>query len=153
MSKKSLFILVPVFLAVLGLAFAGCGKKGGETKKEGEGEKKEGSETKTEKPDLAQAVPVWEMFVAIRDDKPDDFKKCFTKKRIGEMEKDGMKENFEGWGGEVKKRFGTDFKLADFEFTFEGDDAKGNVGGKFKGKEMSEMDVAKEGDAWKIDER
>ncbi len=147
--RKSIALLV-LFAAVFALVVAGCGSKEGEKK---EGETKKEPEKAVEKPDVAQAEPVWALFIAIRDDKIDDFKKVWSKERAAELEKDGWEGAYKEFGGDVKKLLGADFKLADFKFTYEGDDKKGRVIGTFKDKKLPKMNVSFEDGKWWVNER
>ena len=52
----------------------------------------------------------------------------------------------------LKEKFGN-YRLSDFEFSFEGDEQKGKLGVSFKGKHQFAIAVVKEGGAWKLDER
>ena len=52
----------------------------------------------------------------------------------------------------TNKLFG-DYQFSDFSFTFAGDSERGNVTLSHKGREAFPLNVIKEGDAWKIDER
>jgi len=151
MKHKSALMMIATFLAVLTFVFVGCGDKKAE-----EGDKKDeggGSEAKVEKPDLAQAEPVWAIFVAFRDDKIEDVKALFSKEAGADMAKAGWDEVYKEFSGDVLKLLGKDFKLADFEWKYDGDDKKGKVIPTFKGKEISKMRVCFEGGKWMINER
>jgi len=52
----------------------------------------------------------------------------------------------------MKEKFG-DYQITDFTFSFAGDDAKGKLEVKFKGKAQFALAVVKESGAWKLDER
>jgi hypothetical protein len=52
----------------------------------------------------------------------------------------------------MSKLFG-DYQLNDFSFTFDGDSEKGKVTLSHKGLEAFPLNVIKEGDTWKVDER
>ena len=52
----------------------------------------------------------------------------------------------------TNKLFG-DYQFSDFSFTFAGDSGRGKVTLSHKGREAFPLNVIKEGDTWKIDER
>ncbi len=146
------FLHVSMFMfAILGLVMIGCGGKEGDKPAAGGGDQKKEPE-KAEKPDVAQAEPVWALFVAVRDNKIDDFKKVWTKERVAELEKDGWDGAFKEFGGDVKKLLGEGFKLAEFKFTYEGDDKKGRVMGTFKDQKLPKMNVEFQDGKWMVSE-
>jgi hypothetical protein len=151
MKQKSALMMIATFLAVLTFVFIGCGDKKAE-----EGDKKDegaGSEAKVEKPDLAQAEPVWALFVAVQNDKIEDFKALFSKEAAADLAKAGWDGMYKDFGGDIKGLLGKDFKLADFEWKYDGDDKKGKVIVTFKGKKVPKMKVCFEGGKWMINEK
>ena len=151
MKHKSALMMIATFLAVLTFVFVGCGDKKAE-----EGDKKDeggGSEAKVEKPDMAQAEPVWAIFNAVRNDKIADFKALFSKEAGADMEKTGWDGMYKEFAEEINAALGKDFKLADFEWKYDGDDKKGRVISTFKGKKLPKMRVCLEGGKWMIDEK
>ena len=135
--KRNWITLMSLMLIVVALVFAGCGKGGGEAA--------------AAKPDVKQAEPVWALFVACRDNKIEDFKKAWSKRRVERLGKD-WENSLKEWKVEVSDFLGKDFKLADFKFTYEGDDQKGQVMSTFKDKKLPKLRVVFEGGAWLVDE-
>lgn len=146
-----------VLASVMGLVFMGCGSKDADKPAPAAGDQKKepekAAEKAAEKPGIVQAEPVWALFVSVRDNKIEDFKKVWTKDRSAEIEKEGWEGAFKEFGGDVKELLGDAFQLADFKFTFEGDDKKGKVKGTIKEKQLPKMNVECEDGKWLVSER
>jgi hypothetical protein len=139
MLERRLMVIVSLALAVSLTASCGGEDKGGLPDVPG------GAQV----PELAQAVPVWNLFKACRDNDLDLFKSIWTKERTAELEAEGWEKSLEFWRGEIAGAVESGFTLADFTFDYR----DGRVHLTFKGEGFSGLDVEEEDGVWRMSER
>ncbi len=100
-------------------------------------------------PELAQAVPVWNLFKASRDDDLDLFKSIWTKKRAAELETAGWAVAMKSWQEGITGALESGFTLADFTFEYR----EGKVFLTFKGEGFPGLRVQEEDGVWRMSER
>ena len=99
-----------------------------------------------------EAVPVIAVLKATKGSDVAGFKNAYAKRIREDKGQGDWEKNLKDAQVNMKKLFG-DYQLNDFSFTFAGDREKGKVTLSHKGKEAFPLDVIKEGDKWKVDER
>ena len=99
-----------------------------------------------------EAAPVIAMLKAAKDSDVAGFKNAYSKEIREDKSQGDWKKNLTEAQVNMKKLFG-DYQLSDFSFTFAGDSEKGKVTLSHKGREAFPLNVIKEGDTWKVDER
>jgi hypothetical protein len=99
-----------------------------------------------------EAAPVIAMLKAAKDTDVAGFKNAYSKEIREDKGQGDWKKNLQEAQVNMNKLFG-DYQLRDFSFTFAGDRGKGKVTLSHKGREAFPLNVIKEGDTWKIDER
>jgi hypothetical protein len=80
------------------------------------------------------------------------FREAYSSRIRQETGQQDWSKNLKEAQATLKEKFG-DYRLNDFEFSFEGDEQKGKLGISFKGKQQFAIAVVKEGGAWRLDER
>ena len=99
-----------------------------------------------------EAAPVIAVLKAARSSDVAGFKNAYSKRIREDRGQGDWEKNVKEAQVNMKKLFG-DYQLNDFSFTFAGDTEKGKVTLSHKGKEAFPLNVIKEGDKWKVDER
>lgn len=99
-----------------------------------------------------QAMANWLM--SLKDENVEQFKNSYSPETQKAIEGRGLTWD-EALGkarAAALKNIGTDYTLADFGFTFEGDEESGKVITTYKDKKLGGMSVKKVGEAWKLNE-
>jgi hypothetical protein len=99
-----------------------------------------------------EAAPLIAVLEAAKASDAAAFKKAYSKRLREDKVQGDWEKNVKEAQANMKKLFG-DYQLKDFSFTFAGDKEKGKVTLSHKGKEAFALNVIKEGDEWKLDER
>ncbi len=99
-----------------------------------------------------EAAPMIAVLKAAKASDAAAFKKAYSKRLREDKMQGDWEKNVKEAQVNMKKLFG-DYQLKDFSFTFAGDKEKGKVILFHKGKEAFPLNVIKEGDEWKLDER
>ena len=99
-----------------------------------------------------EAAPVIAVLKAAQDSDVTAFRDAYSKRIREGKEQADWENNLKEAQANMKKVFG-DYQLKDFSFTFAGDKEKGKVTLSHKGKEAFPLNVIKEDDKWKVDER
>jgi hypothetical protein len=99
-----------------------------------------------------EAAPVIAMLKAAKDSDVAGFKNAYSKEIREDKGQGDWKKNLKEAQVNMNRLFG-DYQLRDFSFTFAGDSEKGKVTLSHKGREAFPLNVIKEGDTWKVDER
>ena len=102
--------------------------------------------------DILEAAPVIAVLKAAQDSDVTAFRDAYSKRIREGKEQADWENNLKEAQANMKKVFG-DYQLKDFSFTFAGDKEKGKVTLSHKGKEAFPLNVIKEDDKWKVDER
>jgi len=101
---------------------------------------------------LREAAPVMAVLKALKDSDVAGFKNAYSKRIREDKGQGDWEKNLKEAQVNMNRLFG-DYQLDDFSFTFAGDSEKGNVTLSHKGREAFPLNVIKEGDTWKVDER
>jgi len=101
---------------------------------------------------LREAAPVIAMLKAAKGSDVAGFKDAYSKRIREDKGQGDWEKNLKEAQVNMKKLFG-DYQLNDFRFTFAGDREKGKVTLSHKGREAFPLNIIKEGDKWKVDER
>ena len=104
---------------------------------------------------IPQAQPVVAWLKAVKTSDLDLLKTVWSKRMTSRIPKEKEEEHWKQtlkmykdlWAKEFRE-----YKITDFVFTFEGDDAKGKVVMEFKGKKLPGLRVIKEDKDWKVNE-
>jgi hypothetical protein len=99
-----------------------------------------------------EAAPVIAMLKAVKDLDVAGFKNAYSKEIREDKGQGDWEKNLKEAHVNMSKLFG-DYQLNDFSFTFAGNSEKGKVTLSHKGREVFPLNVIKEGDTWKVDER
>ena len=99
-----------------------------------------------------EAAPVIALLKAAKDSDVAGFKNAYSKEIREDKGQGDWQKNLKEAQVNTNKLFG-DYQLSDFSFTFAGDSEKGKITLFHKGREAFPVDVIKEEDTWKIDER
>jgi len=99
-----------------------------------------------------EAAPVIAVLQAVKDSDVVGFKNAYSKEIREDKRQGDWKKNLKEAQVNMNKLFG-DYQLSDFSFAFAGDSEKGKVTLSHKGREAFPLNVIKEGDTWKVDER
>jgi hypothetical protein len=99
-----------------------------------------------------EAAPVIAVLKAAKDSDVAGFKNAYSKDIREARGQGDWKKNLEEAQVNMNKLFGN-YQLRDFSFTFAGDSEKGKVTLFHKGREAFPLNVIKEGNTWKVDER
>jgi hypothetical protein len=99
-----------------------------------------------------EAAPVIAVLKAVKDSDVAGFKNAYSKEISEDKGQGDWDKNLKEAQVNMNKLFG-DYQLNDFSFTFDGDSEKGKVTLSHKGLEAFPLNVIKEGDTWKVDER
>ena len=99
-----------------------------------------------------EAAPVIAVLKAAKGSNAAGFKNAYSKQIREDKDQGSWENNLKEAQVNLKKLFG-DYHLNDFSFTFSGDSEKGKVTLFHKGKEAFPLNVIKEGEKWKVDER
>lgn len=100
----------------------------------------------------AQAQPVREWLGAVRELDIERLRSVFAARLRDEFDKEGWDAVLDRYATLWGEKFGL-YTLDDFQYTFEGDADSGTVGLTFRGKPLPPVQVVREGDAWKVNER
>ena len=99
-----------------------------------------------------EAAPVIAVLQAVKDSDVAGFKNAYSKEIREDKGQGDWKKNLQEARVNMNKLFG-DYHLSDFRFAFAGDSEKGKVTLSHKGREAFPLNVIKEGDTWKVNER
>ena len=99
-----------------------------------------------------EAAPVIAMLKAVKGSDVAGFKNAYSKEIREDKGQGDWEKNLKEAQVNMNKLFG-DYQLSDFSFTFAGDSEKGKITLSHKGREAFPLNVIREGDTWKIDER
>jgi len=99
-----------------------------------------------------QAKPVVNWLQAMKTSNLELFKSVYSQRMQARFENQGWNESFSKYQHLCRVEFG-DFELTDFWFSFEGDEQAGKVKITFKDRLLPPLDVIKDNDEWKINER
>ncbi len=99
-----------------------------------------------------EAASVIAVLRAVKDLDVAGFKNAYSKEIREDKGQGDWEKNLKEARVNMTKLFG-DYQLNDFSFTFAGNSEKGRVTVSHKGREAFPLDVIKEGDTWKVDER
>lgn len=99
-----------------------------------------------------EAAPVIAMLKAVKGSDVAGFKNAYSKEIREDKGQGDWQKNLKEAQANTNKLFG-DYQLSDFSFTFAGDSEKGKITLSHKGREAFPLNVIREGDTWKIDER
>jgi hypothetical protein len=99
-----------------------------------------------------QVKPIADWLDSIKASNLQLFKSVYSEKMKAGLEKRGWDKVLKEYQDSCEKAFG-DYDLADFGFSFEGDDKAGAVEITFKDKQLPPLSVTKENNKWKINER
>lgn len=99
-----------------------------------------------------EAAPVIAVLKAAKGSNIAGFKNAYSKRIREDKDQGDWEKNLKEAQVNMKKLFG-DYRLNDFSFTFSGDREIGKVTLVHKGKEAFPLNVIKEGEKWKVDER
>ena len=99
-----------------------------------------------------EAAPVIAVLKAAKDSDVAGFKNAYSKEIREDKGQGDWKKNLKEAQVNMNKQFG-DYQLSDFSFAFAGGGEKGKVTLSHKGREAFPLNVIREGDTWKVDER
>lgn len=99
-----------------------------------------------------QAKPIADWLDSIKVSNLQLFKSVYSEKMKASLEKRGWDKVLKEYQDSCKRAF-DDYDLADFGFSFEGDDRSGAVAITFEGEQLAPLSVTKENNEWKINER
>ena len=99
-----------------------------------------------------EAAPVIAVLMAAKGNDVAGFKNAYSRRIREDKDQGDWEKNLKEAQANMKKLF-ADYQLNDFSFTFAGDGERGKVTLSHKGKEAFPLNVIKEGDKWKVDER
>jgi hypothetical protein len=99
-----------------------------------------------------EAAPVIAVLKAAKASDVAGFRNAYSRRIREEKDQSDWEKNLKEAQVNMKRQFG-DYQLNDFRFTFAGDSEKGKVTLSHKGREAFPLNVLKEGDKWKVDER
>jgi hypothetical protein len=99
-----------------------------------------------------EVAPVIAVLKAAKDSDVAGFKNAYSKEIREDKGQGDWKQNLKEAQVNMNKLFG-DYQLSDFSFTFAGNSEKGKVTLSHKGREAFPLNVIKEGNSWKVDER
>lgn len=99
-----------------------------------------------------QVKPIADWLDSIKASNLHLFKSVYSEKMKAGLEKRGWDKVLKEYQDSCKRAFG-DYDLANFGFSFEGDDKSGAVKITFKGEQLAPLSVTKENNEWKINER
>jgi hypothetical protein len=99
-----------------------------------------------------EAAPVIAVLKAVKGSDVDGFKNAYSKQIREDKGQGDWEKNLKDAQVNLEKLFG-DYQLDDFSFTFAGGSEKGKVTLSHQGMEAFPLNVIKEGDTWKVDER
>jgi hypothetical protein len=100
----------------------------------------------------AEAAPVIAVLKAVKGADVAGFMNAYSREIREDKSQGDWQKNLKEAQVNMKRLFGV-YQLDDFSFTFDGDREKGKVTLSHKGKEAFPLNVIKEGNEWKVDER
>ena len=101
---------------------------------------------------IPQAQPVFLWLKAVKDGDQERLKTCFSDAMRGQFEKEGWDKVMAVYQGVFNKEFG-DYRPEDFSFQFQGGESRGTVLISYHGRILPGLQVIKERNEWKVDER
>jgi hypothetical protein len=101
---------------------------------------------------IPQARPVSLWLQAVKDGDQAQLKTCFSARMQRELEKEGWDNVMKIYQEVFKSEFG-DYRPEDFSFRFQGSESVGTVLISYRGKTFPGLQVIKEGNEWRVDER
>jgi hypothetical protein len=99
-----------------------------------------------------EAAPVIAMLKAAKDSDVAGFRNAYSRDIREDKDQGDWEKNLKEAQVNMTKLFGN-YRLDDFRFAFAGDSEKGKVTLSHKGREAFPLNVIKEGNTWKVDER
>jgi len=99
-----------------------------------------------------EAAPVIAMLKAAKDSDVAGFRNAYSKEIREDKSQGDWNKNLKEAQVNMNKLFGN-YQLSEFSFTFAGDGQKGKVTLSHKGRQAFPLNVIREGDTWKVDER
>jgi len=99
-----------------------------------------------------QAKPFLDFLESLKTSNLELFKTVYSERMKAGFEKQGWDKVFRGYQNECKTEFG-DFELTDFDLFFEAEDHPDVLKIEFKGKQLGSLQLVKENNLWKINER
>jgi hypothetical protein len=100
----------------------------------------------------AEAAPVIAVLKAVQGADVAGFMNAYSREIREDKSQGDWQKNLKEAQVNMKRLFGV-YQLDDFSFTFDGNREKGKVTLSHKGKEAFPLNVIKEGNEWKVDER
>lgn len=91
------------------------------------------------------------LLLAAREQDLELFKSAYSMPLRVRLDRLGWERMLRHYGQSFRRQFG-DYSLDDFECSFEGDEARGQVTIVFKGQPLPPLSVVREGEAWKLDQ-
>ena len=99
-----------------------------------------------------QAKPFLDLLESLKTSNLELFKTVHSERMKAGFEKQGWDKVFRGYQNEWKTELG-DFELTDFDLFFEAEDRPDVLKIEFKGKQLGSLQLIKENNLWKINER
>ena len=101
---------------------------------------------------IPQAGPVAAWLKAVKDGDQEQLKTCFSENMRRQFDKEGWDQVMRTYQEVFKREFG-EYSAEDFTFQFKGGESLGTVSIFYGGKTLPGLQVIKENNEWKIDER
>lgn len=101
---------------------------------------------------IPHARPVAALLTAVKEGDQDRLKTVFSESMRRQFASEGWDKVMKTYQDVFQKEFG-DYRPEDFSFQYRGDDNRGTVSIVYRGKTLPGLQVIKEKNEWKVDER